>query len=459
MLEEAKRIVLVDDEPGVLESIQTGIDWEKLGTRICGAFTDGQKALDYIGENPVDILITDITMPTFNGLELCTRVQALRPEVKFIIISGYADFAYAQKSIRFGALGYCLKPVDYDELRGYIRKAVQPSSNGQDCDPELVEALYENDIPRLRRILESEGLEEPIYTAVSIGRTPLKQLFDGLCQPLGYHEHLYLFRQPPREISEKMLEDSDVDGISVSTLPVEFADLQSAVFQNLYDSCQFFFHRESRVFRTHAAYLEGVQQEIAPLLYQPAALRALLLSWSDQLSHISQALDIYNYIFCQLGIDLEIYSYQQLLSTYRSYEEMVAGILEAMTPDVEKEINEGGYSRGFLKIIKYIHENYSTDISTADIAREFNMNPSYVSQLFKKETGNTIVKYLTSLRMQKAEELLQNTDLPVSAISDACGFNDYFYFIKLFKKHTSCSPSQYRRKLAGDPDGAEDSKE
>ena len=61
--------------------------------------------------------------------------------------------------------------------------------------------------------------------------------------------------------------------------------------------------------------------------------------------------------------------------------------------------------------------------------------------------------------MQKAEELLQNTDLPVSAISDACGFNDYFYFIKLFKKHTSCSPSQYRRKLAGDPDGAEDSKE
>ena len=294
---------------------------------------------------------------------------------------------------------------------------------------------------------------------MSIGRTPLKQLFDGLCQPLGYHEHLYLFRQPPREISEKMLEDSDVDGISVSTLPVEFADLQSTVFQNLYDSCQFFFHRESRVFRTHAAYLEGVQQEIAPLLYQPAALRALLFSWSDQLSHISQALDIYNYIFCQLGIDLEIYSYQQLLSTYRSYEEMVAGILEAMTPDVEKEINEGGYSRGFLKIIKYIHENYSTDISTADIAREFNMNPSYVSQLFKKETGNTIVKYLTSLRMQKAEELLQNTDLPVSAISDACGFNDYFYFIKLFKKHTSCSPSQYRRKLAGDPDGAEDSKE
>ena len=58
MLEEAKRIVLVDDEPGVLESIQTGIDWEKLGTRICGAFTDGQKALDYIEENPVDILIT-----------------------------------------------------------------------------------------------------------------------------------------------------------------------------------------------------------------------------------------------------------------------------------------------------------------------------------------------------------------------------------------------------------------
>ena len=132
MLEEAKRIVLVDDEPGVLESIQTGIDWEKLGTRICGVFTDGKKALDYIEENPVDIVITDITMPSFNGLELCSRVQALRPEVKFIIISGYADFAYAQKSIRFGALGYCLKPVDYEELQGYIRKAVQPSSNGQD---------------------------------------------------------------------------------------------------------------------------------------------------------------------------------------------------------------------------------------------------------------------------------------------------------------------------------------
>ena len=115
-----------------LESIQTGIDWEKLGNTDLRRFLPMEKKRWIIlRKTRWDIVITDITMPSFNGLELCSRVQALRPEVKFIIISGYADFAYAQKSIRFGALGYCLKPVDYEELQGYIRKAVQPSSNGQ----------------------------------------------------------------------------------------------------------------------------------------------------------------------------------------------------------------------------------------------------------------------------------------------------------------------------------------
>jgi two-component system response regulator YesN len=65
--------------------------------------------------------------------------------------------------------------------------------------------------------------------------------------------------------------------------------------------------------------------------------------------------------------------------------------------------------------------------------------------LFRKETGENFLHYLTRIRMERARELLSGTSLPVSQISRQIGYNDPNYFIRIFKKETTLSPGQYRR--------------
>ena len=109
-------VLLVDDEPFILQGLQLLIDWEKEGYHISTA-SNGQEALDYIRENPVDLIIADIKMPVMTGLEL---LKALRTELKhdayFVILSGYAEFGYAQEALRYECTDYILKPVEKDQL-------------------------------------------------------------------------------------------------------------------------------------------------------------------------------------------------------------------------------------------------------------------------------------------------------------------------------------------------------
>ena len=72
-------------------------------------------------------------------------------------------------------------------------------------------------------------------------------------------------------------------------------------------------------------------------------------------------------------------------------------------------------------------------------------SPSYFSALFKRETGENFVRYLTRVRIDRAKELLQQTNLSVSEVCSRVGYNDLKHFTQTFKKETSLSPAQYRR--------------
>ncbi len=96
-----------------------------------------------------------------------------------------------------------------------------------------------------------------------------------------------------------------------------------------------------------------------------------------------------------------------------------------------------------MKIIKYLNENYEKDVSLKKLSGLFHLNSSYVSFLIKNETGLTYSQYLTELRIGKAKELLTTTDLSLAEISEAVGFNDYFYFIKKFKKVVGVTPGHF----------------
>ncbi len=117
------------------------------------------------------------------------------------------------------------------------------------------------------------------------------------------------------------------------------------------------------------------------------------------------------------------------------------------TPDPQEESDLSNVY--FLKIVKYINTFYYENITLKDVARIVSLNPNYISQLFKKSAGTTFSHYLTNQRITQAKKLLTTTDISINEVSLKTGFNDYFYFLKTFKKYTGHTPSEYRTTYYG----------
>ncbi|MEK4853491.1 helix-turn-helix domain-containing protein [Paenibacillus sp. FSL H7-0756] len=96
------------------------------------------------------------------------------------------------------------------------------------------------------------------------------------------------------------------------------------------------------------------------------------------------------------------------------------------------------------EIVKYIEQNYPSDLSLQEVAGKFQVSREYVSRRFKQEYGINFSDYIVSVRIEKAKLLMQNPGLKLAQISEMVGFHDVKYFSKVFKKHTGHSPKDYR---------------
>ena len=110
------RIMIVDDMPIFLEYLRGCIDWNSYGFEICCEAHDGKEALEKIEEFYPDVVLTDITMPYINGLELAERVTRDYPEISVILITGNNEFEYARKAVKLGVCDYIVKPFEKEEL-------------------------------------------------------------------------------------------------------------------------------------------------------------------------------------------------------------------------------------------------------------------------------------------------------------------------------------------------------
>ena len=102
------------------------------------------------------------------------------------------------------------------------------------------------------------------------------------------------------------------------------------------------------------------------------------------------------------------------------------------------------YSSVIQRTITYIDADLSGDLRLRNLAAAQNVNASYLSSLFKKETGETITEHVNRKRMEHALHLLQTTKLQVQSIAQYCGISDLNYFSKLFKKQMGMTPREYR---------------
>ena len=99
-----------------------------------------------------------------------------------------------------------------------------------------------------------------------------------------------------------------------------------------------------------------------------------------------------------------------------------------------------------VKAKDYIQKNFQNDLSLDEVSRQLDLSMYYFSKLFKEETGNNFVEYMTNLRMEKAKELLQKDELSMKEICSAVGYSDPNYFSRIFKKNTGATPTEYREK-------------
>ncbi|HJC23679.1 MAG TPA: response regulator [Candidatus Eisenbergiella merdavium] len=459
------KVLIADDEPSVIRSLQASIDWKGLNMEIAGTVSNGSDALAILSDSTCDIAILDIRMPGCSGLDICRQLHEKNSRIQIIIISGYAEFSYAQKAISYGVIGYCLKPVEYSELTTLLRRAafnLTRKSEFSDTYDSLLDAIDANNADLLPSLLSSFGLDPAaLYVAVSTGDRMLDSSSGArVTLRLGRRQYAYLFREEPSgllsgtpHIPERLA------GLGIFPTDVLFRQLKDALSDCVAMAYQFFIDPECRI-------CQRLDNSLDSLILSELSREVSFSNRDKVLSLLTEIRDSYRLRFnirsaLQLGNiiisgdlfpfeknDYYLYGFDQMVSEYHSFRQMLDCLAGQLRETDQTEPVKGAISNvSFLKLLKYVNSHYTQDISLSETASVLNMNPNYVSQMFKKETGVTFTHYITDLRITEAKKLLRTTRHPISDIAPNVGFNDYFYFLKTFKRVTGRTPSQYRTEL------------
>lgn len=174
-------VVIVDDEQFVRKGLMKLMDWDALGFHVIGEADNGEDAFAMIRAEQPDLVITDIRMPVMDGLDLIQAAAEEGRDTEFIIISGYNDFRYAQRAIRFGVMDYVLKPVDKEdmmEVLGKLRSKLEDKRREQErqrieLGRRQIEALLRGELrgEELARWSEpwvQAGAEQYVYVLVEL---------------------------------------------------------------------------------------------------------------------------------------------------------------------------------------------------------------------------------------------------------------------------------------------------
>lgn len=114
-------ILIVDDEPFIRQGLKILINWNFYGYNIIGEASNGNEAIKFVEKNKVDLIISDIKMPEMDGLGLAKSIyEKYNGKIKCIMLSGYYEFEYAKKAIKYGVKEYILKPIQREELIGIL---------------------------------------------------------------------------------------------------------------------------------------------------------------------------------------------------------------------------------------------------------------------------------------------------------------------------------------------------
>lgn len=139
--------------------------------------------------------------------------------------------------------------------------------------------------------------------------------------------------------------------------------------------------------------------------------------------------------------------YEAMVNVFNDVEDIKVYIQKVFETaiDMRDDISSNKYANPLQDAVQYIYDNYDNeDISLNAVATNANMSPNHFSTVFSQEMNQTYIEFLTSVRMEKAKELLRSSNMRTAEIANAVGYKDPHYFSYLFKKTQDCTPREYK---------------
>lgn len=533
------KVIVADDEKMICLLIAHLLDWEKHGFEITGMAYSGPEAFEMITRHRPDIVISDIRMPGFDGLELIKKTKDAGINTEFVMISGFRQFEYAQNAMKYGVKYYLLKPIEEDKLLEiieeikaqifaarrkadyenhlelevretrdlmkkrfltsmiYLEHPQQPTEIEEDRNEvnrkyrtNFKEGIYRAvfvkldteeeeeidsiiaEIEKRIRILE-EVCEEQIMAETHSGVITLcnyeaEREGEVLCaietlyenvkeyveQFVGFSVVLGVGKKEKHFFDSNRCIRSAIDAIKYRIRFPEtgliYADdyhFEAYRLEDIVNSGrqnEFLSRVEAGDAESAVEFLRSLMREIryGEKNYSPVYYFDMLISYVNILADYCKKND-----YCKEEVQNLLKKWNVRADNVRS-EKMLFDITQEAVREVMEGIAKEKKEKDAkpIRILKqYIEEHYMQEISLGQMADMVDMNASYLSSMFKRETGMTYSEYLFSCRVKQASRLLVETGKSIGEIAKECGYQDARYFSKQFSKLVGLKPSEYRK--------------
>ncbi len=485
------KIVIVDDEKIIVSWLKKNIETISGDYQVAEVCSNGKQALLYCLNNPVDVLFTDIRMPVMDGIALMGALKEQQRLPYTILLTAYDDFDYARQALQLGAREFLLKTeITEQSLKQSLNEASQNIAvRTEPASDPLIEVLTE--------MAKTETLTDGLAQSFVWKQSVFIILIEPEdCNQLSRCVDMlgYVYTQENLSFKSVLIDNTTMMLFSAAPNDAKrFVDSCVSTMQSFGLSWNYMASASSLNHGDIFSVIKKAKEEISYYrYYQTSEPAELLTHQKDRLTKLEDdifdLIKIDNYKFALQKIEEWLLSVQQLRPEIIYVHsvamrfllllfwdkipkeqrenlsvEKVAGILRAeqfavFTVSFLERIKdliallpndiENSCSPVVAKVMLHIKANYAQPLTLDDIAATVHLNRSYLSTLFKKETGMNLFEFLQGYRIDMAKQLLCQKRESIQQICEQVGLPDSAYFSKLFKKHEGITPHEYRKQLS-----------